>query len=200
MAAQASITTIKTFDYRGAAEEWSNTYHFGPGAPNTPTKWKALADAVIAAEKVPLQASHTIIRAYGHLAGVAARDWEYDYALHSASVAGQQTLSGGFYPAGDEAIWVRWPTAVKSSKGKPIYLRSYMHGCIHKADTIPERDELLAAQKTAYETFGEAWVTGFSDGTDTYTRRGPNGAVGLTGVMASTWLTTRTLERRGKRR
>jgi hypothetical protein len=35
MAAQASITIVKDFSYRGALEEWSSTYHFSNDAPTT---------------------------------------------------------------------------------------------------------------------------------------------------------------------
>lgn len=198
MAAQSSLTIIKSFPYRGAAEEYSNTYHFGDGTPADSTAWKALADAVIAAEKACLVDYTSIVRAIGHKAGVTVADWEYDYAGHSASVAGTFAHASNPVCSGDVAAWIRWPTTAKSSKGKPIYLRSYYHNVLNNGLTSPAWDTLLPALKTAMETYGAHWVTGFSDGVNTYVRRGPNGATGGTAV-ASTYLTTRTLERRGRR-
>jgi hypothetical protein len=199
MAAQSSLTIIKKFPYRGADEEYSNTYHFGDGTPADSAAWKTFADAVIAAEKAALLDYTTIIRAVGHKAGVTVADWEYDYEAHSASVAG--TFAHGSNPIepGDVAAWIRWPTSAKSMKGKPIFLRSYFHNVLPNGTTSPAWDTLHTGMKTALETYGNAWVSGFSDGTNTYVRRGPNGATGGT-ALASTYLTTRTLERRGRRR
>jgi hypothetical protein len=198
MAATSSLTIIKTFTYRGAAEEFSNTYHFNGGTPADAAAWKALADAVIAQEKTIHESDTVIVRAIGHKAGVTAADWIYDYAAHTASVPGTLAAGTGAMVPGDVAAWVRWSTTAKTSKGKPIFLRSYYHGMRNNGSSTSNRDLIQASTKTALLAYAAAWVTGFSDGTNTYTRAGPNGATGGTPV-ACTYLTTRTLERRGKR-
>lgn len=200
MAAMPSITIVKQFVYRGQNEEFSNTYHFDGGDPATDTAWKALADAVIAAEKTVFSSGVSIIRAYGHKAGVKTRAWVYDYLVHSASVAGTGAFSAQNAAPGDAAVWLRWPTTQFTSRGKPIYLRSYFHDVYKASLSLSDRDNLLAAQKTALETYGAAWIAGFSDGSAAHHRAGPNGAIGQSPSLASSFITTRTLERRGKRR
>jgi hypothetical protein len=193
-----SITIVKTFTYRDAPEEYTNTYHFRESWPADDTHWKTLADAVIAAEKAVHLPDSVIVRAIGHKGGDKIAVFDYDYLSHSTQVAG--TFSGGGGPtSGDVAGWVRWPTTAKTSNGKPIFLRSYFHNCTPLGFTATTKDEPHGLWKTAMETFGNAWVTGFSDGANTYHRCGPKGATGGTAV-ACTYLTTRTLERRGKRR
>jgi len=200
MAAQASITIIKDFSYRGALEEYSNTYHFTNDAPTTQAKWQTLADAIILAEKAIHLSTTRIIRVVGHKAGVKPRDFFHDYLALGTQVAGTLALqAGNDENPGDVAGWVRWSTDQFTSRGKPIYLRSYYHN-VASGNTRLTCDTMSTTMKTAMETYATAWNTGFSDGTTTHARSGPNGAVGLTPVLASQYVTTRTLERRGRRR
>jgi hypothetical protein len=194
MAPAPALTIVKTFGYRGAPEEWSNTYHFTGGDPASDSDWKDFADAVIALEKLAVGSYSTIIRAIGHKAGVAVADWTYDYAAHSEEVP--CTGNASRVMPGDVAAWIRWTTDQKTSKGKPIFLRSYYHGVSADGNTAPALDSLNTTMKTAMETYGQHWVDGI--GADSRKRCGPNGAVGLD-KLASTYLTTRTLERRGRR-
>lgn len=194
--ARASITIVKQFAYRGnTSEEFLNTYHIDAGAPDTDTKWKALADAVIAAEKLIYTSAVKIVRAYGHVAGSVVSVWGYDYLGGTGAVAGTYAGVGTALAQGDAAAWIRYATTQKTSRGKPIFLRNYYHGVIPLASDV---DKLETGQKTRFTTYGTAWVAGFSDGVSTYRRCGPNGAVGQS-ALASTYLTTRTLKKRGRR-
>jgi len=52
-----------------------------------------------------------------------------------------------------------------------------------------------SAQVTAYQTYAAAWVgAGFSDGTNSYNRAGPNGAT-ATGYIVEPYITHRDLRR-----
>lgn len=193
-----SITIIKKFTYRGDTdEEFSNTYFMTGDTPSDAASWKVLADNVIADEKAIHDNSVYIVRATGHVAGESVAVWTYDYEAASEEVEGTGSRSGGVRGGGDTAMWIRWPTDAVTSKGKPIFLRTYIHPAWASA-AAP--DTTLAIVVTALEDYGEAWVTGYDDGdSTTHHRAGPHGVVALTGALASPYVTTRTLERRGRR-
>jgi hypothetical protein len=73
---------------------------------------------------------------------------------------------------------VKFSTDQFSTRNHPIYLYSWFHS-VHNIQGGPS-DTLASAQKTVIDTYSTAWITGFSDGTNTYHRAGPRGAVALT--------------------
>jgi hypothetical protein len=194
-----SLTIVKSFNYRGSSEEWSNTFFMDGDLPSSPASWKTLADAVIAEEVLVYTSRCTVVRAIGHQAGESVAVWAYDYAAMGGTTPGSFTpTTGTRLQAGDAAAWLRWSTDAKTSKGKPIYLRSYIHD-VYAGASGGDDDLLDTAQKTALEEYGADWIAGFVDGDGvTHHRAGPHGVVGLV-AEASTYVTTRTLERRGKR-
>lgn len=194
-----SLTIVKSFMYRGAPEEWSNTYFFTGDLPSSDAHWKTLADNVIAVEKTLYDSNTEAVRAIGHQAGQSVAVWSYDYAANSVSVPGTLSPGSNCLPqGGDSASWIRWSTDQLTSRGKPIYLRTYFHPAYAQDGTDTHRDEVSTSWKTAAQTFGDDWISGFSDGVETHVRCGPKGAVGLVATPAE-YVTTRTLERRGKR-
>lgn len=198
MAATDSITIVKTWPYRGSQEEWSNTYHFDGATPASDASWKALADAIIADEAAILRATCSIIRAIGHVGGSTTHVWAYDYAANDEETAGTYVVaSGEMVGGGDSACWIRWSTDQLTSKGKPIYLRSYYHPGYGTSAANP--DDVYSTWVDAAQTYGDAWIAGYDDGDSvTHHRAGPNGAIGLV-ALPSPEVTTRTLERRGRR-
>jgi hypothetical protein len=196
---EPSLTIVKSMNYRGSPEEWSNTYFMDGALPSSSASWKTLADAVIAEEKSCYSAETTVVRAMGHQAGQSVAVWSWDYLALGTEVAGTLTATTPTsFQAGDAAAWIRWSTDQLTSKGKPIYLRSYFHD-VFAGSAAANRDLLDAGQAAALLEYGQDWVAGFVDGDGvTHHRAGPHGVIGLV-PLASTYLTTRTLERRGKR-
>lgn len=188
-----SITIIKSFTYRGKAEEWSNKYHFTGTTPSSDATWKTLADAIIAVEKACYRPETTVVRAYGYEAGNEHAVAIIDYsAAPLTPVPGTLNQTTGFNLApGDTAMWLRGRTPTRNSNGKWIYVRKYFHGVF--TNTAGAVDP---AQRAAMMALGAKLEDGTLPGSAKWS--GPQGA--LAGPLGtSEFATTRTLKRRGKR-
>lgn len=183
MAATPSIKIISSFTYRGAAQEFSNRFHFSGGTPSTPTLWEALSldlrDGATGGVRYGyigcIPAHVTIKRVLGYPAGsdVAV----FDQLL---SEAGERT-STAYRCSGDSALMMRWLTAARTSKNHPIYLFSYIHGVQCQTS---DGDDLNTGDVTSAGNFVERWWNaGFSDGVTSYHRAGPNGATAISGEV-----------------
>lgn len=207
MAAACGVTVIKRFTYRGdPTEEYSNTYWFTGAAPATSTLWRTLFDALVTQEKTCYQAAVNVVRGYGYnddsghkgVAGesVAPAAWTVDLTVApNTIVPGTGSFGSVYVPPGDLAVWLRWKTSRLSVKGKPIYLRKYFHPAY--LPTSGSGEAILPAQSTALLALGAK----LRDGSflDSRTVTAPGHTDVLVGHGVSSWLTTRTLKRRGKR-
>ena len=173
MAATPSIQLKKTFTYRSGTKVFTNRYHFSGGTPSSDAAWGALADAVVAAEKAIYNSGVTIIEAVGYLAGSDIPAFTKVY-----TTTGTAAIASAVVAPGDCAAMVKFSTDALSSRNHPIYLFSWYHAALISSSS--GGDTLIAAQKTAIDTYATAWITGFTDGVNTYHRAGPRGAVALT--------------------
>lgn len=195
-----SLTIVKSFSYRGAAEEWSNSYFFTGATPSGPTDWHSLAMAVSVQEKTLYDSTQEIIKWIGHEPGESVAVWSEDLVALSETIPGTLAVGGAVVPqGGDSAAWIRYTTDGISSKGKPIYLRNYYHPAYAEGSTAALADSVSSTWQTAAEAFGTTWLDGayVVNGTERY-RCGPKGGVAQS-RQVSAFVTTRTLERRGRR-
>lgn len=190
MSATPSVKITKSYYYRGAVKMFSNRYHFNGGTPADAAHWHTLTDNITTAEKAIYDAAVTIVEATCYAAGS-----EVPVASKTYALAG--TYAGSTFRApGDAAALVRYATAARSSKNHPIYLFNYYHDVWITSASASSGgvDTLLAAQATLLGTYANAWISGFSDGTTTYVRAGPNGAT-ATGYTVETYVTHRDFPR-----
>lgn len=189
-----SVVIVKSFDYRGEYEEFSNRYHVEWSSGHTEAEWVALSDAIINAEKPATATGVSFQRAYFYIAGTEHSVYSFDYAAPPlAPIPGTYSGAGEFLMPGDCAATIRWDTGELNSRGKKIYCRKYMHGIFRDTSGA---DKLSLGQSAQYQTFATKMVDGSLPGSARYC--GPQGA-NLFGASVNPWLTTRTLKRRGKR-
>jgi len=167
-----SIKIVKAISWKGGIQEWSNRYHFDGGVPSDDTHWTTLADAIVTAERACFRSWIPFKEAVGYDGSTEVPVFQKTYA-----VSGSDTSFAGDVQAPEVAALVRYTTAKRTSKNHPVYLFNYYHGVYCNSSVNP--DSLLAAQKTAFETYATAWLTGFSDGAATHKRTGPDGTAAI---------------------
>jgi hypothetical protein len=181
-----SLKVEKTFTFRGSPKIWSNRYFVTGPAPADSAHWTTFSDAVVTAEKAALSNLCTITSTYGYAAGSDVPVFSKTYAT-----VGLLTITG-ILQAGEVAALVRYSTSARTSKNHPLYLFNYYHSV--QAISATSIDSLLVAQKTAFQTYANAWIAGFSDGTNLMVRCGPQGQV-ATAALAEANLTHRDFPR-----
>lgn len=197
MADVVGLTIVKKMTYRGdATEEWSNQYWLTGAVPADAAEWEELFDALVAQEKTVYPSSHAVVAGYGYDTDAENPSSVWSIDKSGAPVVGTYSTNPSYpYAPGDAAGWVRWKTSRLNTKGKPIYLRKYFHGV--KLNTSGGGDAIDTAQVTAYNAFGDKLMDGSF--LDARTLRSRLNNETLLTRLSSTYATTRTLKRRGKR-
>ena len=128
------------------------------------------------AEKAIFEGGGSIVLAVGYDAGSDVPVFSKAYATaFTGAFASWQPATG------DTAALARYTTTQRTSKNHPVYLFNYFHSVGFTNAT--SGDLLSSTQKAAIESYCTAWIAGFSDGTVTHHRAGPNGAVAQTRIV-----------------
>jgi hypothetical protein len=195
MAAVTGLTLVKVFTYRGdGTEEWSNTYHFKNPPPGNEASWTQLAQDVWNVERDALHQDTGLVTAYGYDSDdpSAHHVWMHDYTQPGPPPLGAHAYTGNKC-AGDQAACVEWKTSRLNSRGKPIYLRKYLH--VPETDPA-DKDRLSPSWISLLDIYGG--VTSGMNLIHGGLRSRAHDETITTGHVIP-WVTTRTLKRRGKR-
>jgi hypothetical protein len=182
------------FTFRGQPELFSNTYWFDK-TPGSRAAWRTLAISYLAAAAAGVFTDDVTLVAADCYIGSGSPVVQHFDAITDPSyfpVDGVLAFTASATEVrapGDAAAWIRFLTDRRTSRGKPIYVRQYYHGMV-----INPPDTLLAAQKTALETFAGELVAGLT-ALPYYIADGFGHPVSDPAVP--TYITHRDLERRG---
>lgn len=196
MAAVTGLTIVKRFLYRGNVdEEFSNTYHFKNAPPGDDPSWTVLMNDAINHEKAIFPTDVQFVRVYGYNSDDpnAHHAFVHDFTIPGPPPAGTMPSITGNRMAGDQAACVAWKTSRLNSRGKAIYLRKYFHAGYVDVGT---HDNLAGQYLGALGEFG-----GLTQGMNSVyggLRSRSHDETLLQGKVI-TYVTTRTLKRRGKR-
>jgi len=195
MAAVTGLTLVKKFTYRtNPNEEFSNTYHFKNSPPGDDASWTVLMNDVVAKERLVFPSSVSYSRAYGYDSDDAKAHHVFS---HDFTVPGPPPIGGGVssaHPmAGDQAACVFWKTARLNSRGKPIYLRKYLHAGQMSTSDADILDTSYFNELEAYADITSG-VNAIHGGL-----RSRLHDETIQDGHSTGWATTRTLKRRGKR-
>lgn len=191
--AAAGITLIKTFTYRGAPEEWSNTYHLD-GHPTTSADWRTAVDDLVSVERDAYSNRTQVVRALCYENTDDDSVYTYILADFAGNVPGTIPADSGPVAPGDCAVWVRWNTGLRSSTGKAIYLRKYFHDVMSQG--VPFEDVVEVDARFSIQGVADNMLTSNFGG---HLFADKNGRVPDGPALAGTYITTRTLKRRGPR-
>lgn len=155
------VSITKSLSFRGAAQEFGNTYYYTTPLPVTQTVADGLVDAIVTKEKAIFSGSVSFLRGRCWTAGGTPSQNEM---LVTKALSG--TGSGAAAIAGQDrerAFLVRFRAGV-DSRGNPVYLRKWWHlnvGSMGATNLTNSALENTATLPTAIRTALENAADGF---------------------------------------
>lgn len=138
--------------------------------------------------QAPASGGCQIVQAVGYAGGSEIPVFTKNYATN-----GSGAFTAWSPVPGDCAAIARYSTPDRSSKNHPIYCFNYFHG-VSAVAGAGSQDTLHAQQLSAISFYSGQWLSGHSDGTNTYKRSRPNGNT-VTGYITEPLISHRDLPR-----
>lgn len=175
MGSTASAKFVFTSPYRGGTKQWTTRLHCTGGSWQDLTHFNTWCSNVYTPWLTAIPARTTLVQTVAYNPGS-------DLPVYTTTVgsAGTQSAGSSWFAPLESCILLRWTTDQRSTKNHPIYLFNYLHGWYSAGATSPDAPD--ASLVTAWSARAAALATGYSDGTLTRKRAGPNGAVAQSGV------------------
>lgn len=185
---QYGVSITKSVSFRGAAQEFSNVYHYN-GATLTVANADALAAALKALE-VPLHSSDVTFVRY--------KVWSSGGSPSSNNMVSQGNLSGtgsggvNLSMDRERAVLVRY-AAGTDSRGHPVYLRKWFHSCGgcagvgFAAGQLQNTAQIAGADRTLIQNATDDFLT-VTVGGNAYNLVAESGRAGGTPVVAHAYL------------
>jgi hypothetical protein len=198
------VTLVKRFIYRDQPEEFSNSYAFklAPPAEGDTASWLQLYNDIVAREQHLFTSDVTFVHAYGYNSSDPKQHHvdQHDFEVPGPAPKGTRTSTGNV-GAGDQAAVVEFKMNRLNKKGKPIYLRKYLHQPEVQGVDHDQLDTTYYSILVTYSDIGPNGIQsvhgGLRTGLDNNGVDAPNDSVVAT--VVPNYVTTRTLKRRGKR-
>jgi hypothetical protein len=190
------MTIVHTFPYRAESDEdFTNTYWLSVAVPATTAQWDTIRDNLLASTRPLFPSTVKFLRVIGYDSSEpgATSVYSYDWPAGSLPVGAYSPAVGEQHMAGDQAACIEWQCDLKSVKGKPVFLRKYMHSGYVEAGT-PDNlglTYLAALQQHARDCLPGGAIGGL---------RSPHAQRFAVSEHVIPYVTTRTLKRRGKRK
>jgi len=118
------VSITKSCSFRGAAQEFSNTYYYEFGTAATATIGDQLIDLIVALEKPMHSPAITFVRARAWSAGGTAAE---NNTLATKNLSGAGTGPAELTTMDRERAFLVRFRAGSDSRGRPVYLRKWWH-------------------------------------------------------------------------
>lgn len=174
------VSITKSISFRGAAQEFANTYYYDVvGTPNA-TVANEIIDAVTQKEKGMHATTVSFVRAKAWTAGGTNQQ---NNMLVQKNLSGAGSLTPATSTDRERAWLVRFRAGV-DSRGRPVYLRKWLHldvaalgGFTVSNSQLQQTAQLDGTQKTALTNFANdvKTLTLVTNGFTSATLVGPNG-------------------------
>jgi hypothetical protein len=168
--ARIGISITKTISFRGAAQEFSNTYYYDAPEPLEGNVVENAVDLLVTKEKAIHASTVTFLRGRAWTAGGTEQQ---NNMLVDKQLSGAGAVAPHASLDRERAILVRFRAGV-DSKGRPVYLRKWWHLDVFGIDGVSYSNAQLA-QTGTLSTAQQAAIVAMGNGVKQIAPTGASG-------------------------